>query len=184
MIRHVFLNKYIQKKISREVSNKYKDAKNAIYENDLERFISYFFWLKKGTKILLLDKDLKQISDDGNNFELTAPYSSLINLQIDKQNIILQAQVYNLNEKQINNVVIQSRNDYKKSIKINDVSKSNGIITFKLRNAEIRSLEKGIYNVLICYDDYKLINIKYGFNKEIFGITLYPTVNGNLSIKK
>ncbi|PTI62196.1 glycosyltransferase family 2 protein, partial [Staphylococcus shinii] len=48
-------------------------------------------------------------------------------------------------------------------------------------------LALGIYNIIIIYDKYKVLNVKYGFTKKIENsstiATIYPTINGNLALK-
>ncbi|RIM85745.1 glycosyltransferase family 2 protein, partial [Staphylococcus xylosus] len=45
----------------------------------------------------------------------------------------------------------------------------------------------GIYNIVIIYDEYKTLNVKYGYTKKIkrtsTTATIYPTINGNLALK-
>ncbi|MBI5974450.1 glycosyltransferase family 2 protein [Staphylococcus canis] len=184
IVKQIFNNKYVKKRIAKQINVKYKNAVEAIYEDDFEKFIHYYKWLKKGGKLLSFDQQLKYISDDAYHFELIVPYSNLMHLQPIKDELIIQAKLYNVKKGQINHVVLENRSDFRASVQVKAIDISEDILTVRLSKDTLRNLKDGLYNVLICYDGYKLMNIKYGFNKEVFGVTFYPTVNGNLSIKK
>ncbi|PTG31971.1 glycosyltransferase family 2 protein, partial [Staphylococcus chromogenes] len=98
--------------------------------------------------------------------------------------VILQINIFNVREKQIKSVLIESRNEYSSSIELTDFSYLNGVISIEIPKSVYTNLSKGLYNILVVYDEYKAINIKYGFTKEVEDLKFYPTINGNLSIKK
>ncbi|PTF61330.1 hypothetical protein BHQ28_10990, partial [Staphylococcus chromogenes] len=60
--------------------------------------------LKKGKKFELIQTDYN------NQFQVEVPYASLLNLQAFNNRVILQINIFNVREKQIKSVLIESRN--------------------------------------------------------------------------
>ncbi|PTG83294.1 hypothetical protein BU650_09645 [Staphylococcus chromogenes] len=178
-------NKSVSKKLIKRIDSKYLEPINAIFNDDLEKFIDFFRWYKTQAKLLKKGKKFELIQTDYNNqFQVEVPYASLLNLQAFNNRVILQINIFNVREKQIKSVLIESRNEYSSSIELTDFSYLNGVISIEIPKSVYTNLSKGLYNILVVYDEYKAINIKYGFTKEVEDLKFYPTINGNLSIKK
>lgn len=189
IIKKMYENDYIKKYIIPLIDSKYHNAINAIYNNDLDKFVQFFEWYKHGTKILnkLDKKTYVQESTCNYNFEIIVPFANTKNLQFDNQKVYLQVNYHNLNENQINGILLDSRSNFRNSILLNNFSIKQGLLSIQLDYMLLNKLVNGIYNVLIIYDDYKTLNIKYGYTKKIEtksnSLTFYPTINGNISIK-
>ncbi|MDW8545564.1 hypothetical protein [Staphylococcus pseudoxylosus] len=99
----------------------------------------------------------------------------------------LQIEVNNLKDNRIKEIQLESRTDYKQNITYEAMSLKDGFFTIMLNQHLLETLPTGVYNIVIVYDDYKAINIKYGFTKKIkissTTATIYPTINGNLALK-
>ncbi|PTG51661.1 glycosyltransferase family 2 protein [Staphylococcus chromogenes] len=185
IIRSIYTHKSVSKKLIKRIDSKYLEPINAIFNDDLEKFIDFFRWYKTQAKLLKMGKKFELIQTDYNNqFQVEVPYASLLNLQAFNNRVILQINIFNVREKQIKSVLIESRNEYSSSIELTDFSYLNGVISIEIPKSVYTNLSKGLYNVLVVYDEYKAINIKYGFTKEVEDLKFYPTINGNLSIKK
>ena len=52
IIKTIYYNYYVRKKIIKNINYRFKNAIEAIYENDLEKFVCFFKWLKQGEQIL------------------------------------------------------------------------------------------------------------------------------------
>lgn len=181
----VYTHKSVSKKLIKRIDSKYLEPINAIFNDDLEKFIDFFRWYKTQAKLLKKGKKFELIQTDYNNqFQVEVPYASLLNLQAFNNRVILQINIFNVREKQIKSVLIESRNEYSSSIELTDFSYLNGVISIEIPKSVYTNLSKGLYNILVVYDEYKAINIKYGFTKEVEDLKFYPTINGNLSIKK
>ncbi|PTF85148.1 hypothetical protein BU668_10565 [Staphylococcus chromogenes] len=185
IIKSIYTHKSVSKKLIKRIDSKYLEPINAIFNDDLEKFIDFFRWYKTQAKLLKKGKKFELIQTDYNNqFQVEVPYASLLNLQAFNNRVILQINIFNVREKQIKSVLIESRNEYSSSIELTDFSYLNGVISIEIPKSVYTNLSKGLYNILVVYDEYKAINIKYGFTKEVEDLKFYPTINGNLSIKK
>ncbi|AJC95174.1 glycosyltransferase family 2 protein [Staphylococcus hyicus] len=185
IIRAVYTHKKVSHKLINKIDTKYSDAVDAIMNDDLEKFVDFFRWYKKEAKVYRIDKKhvLTQ-TDYDDKFHVNVPYANLLNLQVTKNRVVLQLNIFNVPEEDIKGLVLESRNQYDASVDIDDFVYSNGVITIDQPKSMFTNLKKGLYNVFVVYDEYKAINIKYGFTKEIGNLTFYPTIHGNLSIKK
>ncbi|MCO4349591.1 glycosyltransferase family 2 protein [Staphylococcus agnetis] len=185
IIRAVYTHKKVSKKLIAKVDAKYADAVDAIMKNDITTFVNFFKWYKKEAKLYHIDQHRVLTQTDYDNmFHVNVPYANLLNLQGHKNRVVLQINVFNVSEKDIKGVVLESRNQYDASVDIDTFTYDNGVITIDQPKSVYTNLSKGLYNVFVIYDEYKAINIKYGFTKEIGDLNFYPTIHGNLSIKK
>ena len=189
MIQTTFENVYIQKYIVPQIDAKFDSAITAIYDNDFNKFEAYFEWLKRGYKLLekQADNHYEFKDTEGLDFRITIPFANLKNLQVMEKAMYLQIEVNNLKDNRIKGVQLESRTDYKQNITYKDIIVKDGFLTIVLNQQLLESLALGIYNIIIIYDKYKVLNVKYGFTKKIENsstiATIYPTINGNLALK-
>ena len=189
MIKTVFENVYVKKRIVPQIDAKFNDAVVAIYSNDFNKFEAYFEWLKRGHKLLekLSDNHYEFKDTDDNDFRIITPFANLKNLQVMQKAMYLQIEVNNLKDSRIKEIQLESRTYYKQNITYEDMTLEDGFFTIKLNQELLESLATGIYNIVIIYDEYKTLNVKYGYTKKIkrtsTTATIYPTINGNLALK-
>lgn len=189
IIKTIYYNYYVRKKIIKNINYRFKNAIEAIYENDLEKFVCFFKWLKQGEQILEKHSHNRYslTSLDEYQFEYVAPISNLKNLQISEDYVYLQIDIHNLDKDQVSYVQLENRKNWQDSKCIQVFTLNKGFLTVVLNKNDLAKLVLGIFNVMIIYDNYKSLNVKYGFTKKINFtekvVTFYPTVNGNLSLK-
>jgi len=189
IIKTIYYNYYVRKKIIKNVNYRFKNAIEAIYENDLEKFVCFFKWLKQGEQILEKHSHNRYslTSLDEYQFEYVAPISNLKNLQISEDYVYLQIDIHNLDKDQVSYVQLENRKNWQDSKCIQVFTLNKNFLTVVLNKNDLAKLVLGIFNVMIIYDNYKSLNVKYGFTKKINftekTVTFYPTVNGNLSLK-
>lgn len=188
IIRKIFTHEFIPTEIISSIDPKFNNAIEAIYEDNLDSFIGFFEWYKEGLKILCKkDNNLYSYISTNNEFETVVPFSNIKNLQVNHRSVYLQVDINNLKQEQISGIQLKSRTHFMSSKFISDFSINNNLLTLCIDKSLLDSLDKGIYNVLVIYDSYKPLNIKYGFTKKLETtnkkVTFYPTINGNLSIK-
>lgn len=189
IIKSIYYNNYVRKKIVKNISYRFKNAVEAIYENDLEKFVYFFEWLKQGVK-LLEQRDHNRYSltsVDDYHFEYIAPISNLKNLQVSEEHVYLQIDIHNLDKERVSSIQLENRKNWQDSTFIQTFTLSKGFLTIVLNKKDLDKLVLGIFNIMIMYDSYKTLNVKYAFTKEvkITGkiATFYPTINGNLALK-
>lgn len=189
IIKTAFENAYVKKHIVPQIDAKFNSAIAAIYDNDFNKFEAYFEWLKRGHKFLekIADNYYDSKDTDGYGFRITTPFANLKNLQVMEKAMYLQIEVNNLKDNRIKEIQLESRTDYKQNITYEDMSLKDGFFTIMLNQHLLETLATGVYNIIIVYDDYKALNIKYGFTKKLktssTTATIYPTINGNLALK-
>lgn len=189
IIKRVFTHQYIKEYIVPLIDDKYKYVIEAVYNNDLNKFNEFFEWYKQGVKLLNKKNDntYSQVSTCNHQFEIIVPFANTKNLQIDKKTVYLQIEVNNLKDNQIEGLQLESRSNFNHSKLLQDFSLYNGLLTLHIDEKILKTLNKGIYNILVIYDSYKALNIKYAYTKKIEldskNTTFYPTINGNLSVK-
>lgn len=188
VIRKIFTHEIITEEIIDLLDKKYNDAILAIYNNDLEKFIQFFNWYRKGIKIISSrDSNLYYYVDPNNKFETIVPFCNIKNLQVSKDIVYLQIDIHNIKQNQVASILFESRTHFKKSEYIKRFFFNKNILTISINKSFFNNLDNGIYNVLVVYDSYKPLNIKYGYTKKVEltnkKITFYPTINGNLSVK-
>ena len=172
-----------------QIDAKFNDAVIAIYSNDFNKFEAYFEWLKRGHKLLekLSDNHYEFKDTDDNDFRIITPFANLKNLQVMQKAMYLQIEVNNLKDSRIKEIQLESRTYYKQNITYEETTLKDGFFTIKLNQELLESLATGIYNIIIIYDEYKTLNVKYGYTKKIKNTsttaTIYPTINGNLALK-
>jgi len=155
----------------------------------LEKFVCFFKWLKQGEKILEKSSHNCYIltSLDEYKFEYIAPISNLKNLQISAYYVYLQIDIHNLDKDRVSYVQLENRRNWKDSKCIQVFTLNQDFLTVILNKNDLARLVLGIFNVMIIYDNYKSLTVKYGFTKKLNFtekiVTFYPTVNGNLSLK-
>ena len=188
VIRKIFTHKKVTKKVISLLDKKFNNAISAIYNNDLDKFIRFFDWYRKGTKLISKKGDnLYYYVSPNNKFETIVPFCNIKNLQLSQDIIYLQIDVNNIKQDQVAGLLFESRTHFKKSKFISDINISKNLMTICIEKSFLKILEKDIYNILVIYNSYKPLNVKYGYTKKIEiankNITFYPTINGNLSLK-
>ncbi|MGO2547355.1 glycosyltransferase family 2 protein [Mammaliicoccus vitulinus] len=186
-ISDVFNNQLIKDKVINHISSEYKDAIQYIQNNDFETFISFFTWLKKGSKIIDNQQNEIKLTDMKYKYSIPFQQTNLLNLVESKNEIKIQVSIYGVEKESILNLSIMSRNDYKEDIVIDDFEITDNIMTISIPKDKINEKKAAIYNCIIVYEGFKHLNIKYGYDKKTNlkdknGV-FYPTINGNLSLK-
>lgn len=117
IIKTIYYNHYVKEEIIKNISNRFNNAVEAIYENDLEKFVCFFKWLKKGEKILEKHShnQYSLTSLDEYHFEYIAPISNLKNLQITKDYVYLQIDIHNLDQDRVSYVQLENRKTWQNS---------------------------------------------------------------------
>lgn len=188
IIRKMFTHESITSEMISSIDPKFSNAIKAIYDNNLDSFIGFFKWYKEGLKIISKkENNLYSYISTNNEFETIVPFCNIKNLQVDRNSVYLQVEINNLKQEQISGIQLESRTHFMNSKFISEISINHNLLTLCIDKSLLDSLDKGIYNVLVIYDSYKALNIKYGFTKKLETtnrkVTFYPTINGNLSVK-
>lgn len=187
--KEIFYNEYIRKKIIKNVDYRFKQAIEAIYENDFMKFNMFFEWYKRGAKVLSKNSDnnYSQKSLCPYEFEIISPFANLLNLQLTEEFVYFQIEINNLKDERIQGVNLVSRSNFNNSVSLSSFTLNKGFLTVILNKTDLVKLANGIFNLVIIYDDYKSLSIKYAFTKKMKlnskMITIYPTIHGNISIK-
>ena len=189
IIKKICTHPYIRDYIIPNVAHKYDDVINAIYHDDVDKFNAFFAWYNSGAKLLTKpnQQHYSLISVDDYRFEVRDPLATTKNLQQVQKSVYLQLAIHNLSELSISGIQLASRSNFMHSIFLSDYSINHDLLTIKLPETILNDLSKGIYNVFVIYDNYKPLNIRYAYNKNMTlpsnDITFYPTINGFLSMK-
>ncbi|MHD0446732.1 glycosyltransferase family 2 protein [Staphylococcus cohnii] len=189
IIKEIYYNDYVRKKIVKNINYRFKNAVEAIYENDLEKFVCFFKWLKQGVKLLeqRAHNRYSLTSVDDYHFEYIAPISNLKNLQVSEECVYLQIDIHNLDKERVSSIQLENRKNWRDSKFIQAFTLNQGFLTIVLNKSDLDKLVLGIFNIMVMYDSYKTLNIKYAFTKEVKVTgkiaTFYPTINGNLALK-
>ncbi|WMZ46871.1 glycosyltransferase [Staphylococcus pseudintermedius] len=185
IIRNIYTHASLKKHLIKRIDDKYKSALDAIFEDDFEKFDAFFHWLQRGVKVTEYDKKGRQVlkSTDDYEFKIKVPNAHTVNIQQTKESLLIQCRVDHIDAKNLKDILLENREDYRNNKCIEIIKFDNSILTFKINMKLTEDLNKGIYNILVRYNNYMLCNIKYGFTKEIDNAKVYPTINGNLSLK-
>lgn len=126
-------------------------------------------------------------SVDDYHFEYIAPISNLKNLQVSEECVYLQIDIHNLDKERVSSIQLENRKNWRDSKFIQAFTLNQGFLTIVLNKSDLDKLVLGIFNIMVMYDSYKTLNIKYSFTKEVKVTgkiaTFYPTINGNLALK-
>ncbi|WP_158278557.1 hypothetical protein, partial [Mammaliicoccus vitulinus] len=128
----VFNNQLIKDKVINHISSEYKDAIQYIQNNDFETFISFFTWLKKGSKIIDNQQNEIKLTDMKYKYSIPFQQTNLLNLVESKNEIKIQVSINGVEKESILNLSIMSRNDYKEDIVIDDFEITDNIMTISI----------------------------------------------------
>ena len=128
-----------------------------------------FAWYNSGAKLLTKpnQQHYSLISVDDYRFEVRDPLATTKNLQQVQKSVYLQLAIHNLSELSISGIQLASRSNFMHSIFLSDYSINHDLLTIKLPETILNDLSKGIYNVFVIYDNYKPLNIRYAYNKNM-----------------
>ncbi|WP_426366453.1 glycosyltransferase family 2 protein [Mammaliicoccus lentus] len=169
------------------ISNEYKQVIQYIQQNDFNNFYNFFYWLKKGEKIIHYSDGNLFSTDAELNYFIPLIQCNLLNFIELEDKIILQILINGIKNDSITNLTLLSRINYNDDLTISNFELKNNILTASIKKESVSKLNQAIYNCIIVYDNFKHLNVKYGYQKKLHingkNITFYTTVNGNLSIK-
>ena len=154
IIKEIYYNDYVRKKIVKNINYRFKNAVEAIYENDLEKFVCFFIWLKQGVKLLeqRAHNRYSLTSVDDYHFEYIAPISNLKNLQVSEEHVYLQIDIHNLDKERVSSIQLENRKNWQDSTFIQTFTLSKGFLTIVLNKKDLDKLVLGIFNIMIMYD--------------------------------
>ncbi|PTI81049.1 hypothetical protein, partial [Mammaliicoccus vitulinus] len=147
-ISDVFNNQLIKDKVINHISSEYKDAIQYIQNNDFETFISFFTWLKKGSKIIDNQQNEIKLTDMKYKYSIPFQQTNLLNLVESKNEIKIQVSINGVEKESILNLSIMSRNDYKEDIVIDDFEITDNIMTISIPKDKINEKKAAIYNCI------------------------------------
>ncbi|MCY1590438.1 glycosyltransferase family 2 protein [Staphylococcus pettenkoferi] len=187
MIKPLFEHKYVQNNIYKQLDPKYSKAIEAIEKDDFTEFINFFTWLNEDNKSFEFVTENRVLLTDSKDYAITVPFSNLLNINEFEDSVHLQIKLFNLNIDRLKGIHLMSRSNYLHNSKVYSVNHSKGLLNVNLPKKDILDLEEGFYNLYLVFDDYKELNIRYGYNVSIKNqykeATFYPTVHGNNSLK-